>query len=402
MTQSNSSAHRLVSLDILRGLALLGILMMNIIAFAYPHAIYSNPFAMGPLSASELAQWVVSDIFFAEKFYTLFSVLFGAGIVLMAEQYADKTLARRLHYRRMFWLLLIGLLHGFVLWWGDILVTYALAGMLVYRCRNWSIRRLFTVSLLLQVLMMLVFILFYWGWDFMSAEEQQLTRDSFWPTQAQLAEEIAAYSGAWWERSIVLVGATFEFLSEFLPVLLLRICGLMMAGMALYKSGILLARRSISFYRTQALVGVIVGTLICSVSSWLIIHNGYELPQAVSVYRLPNYWGALITAWGYLCLIMWLVKYRDDNSRVARLTNRLAAVGRLALSNYLLQTLICTFIFYGWGLGLFAEFNRLELVVIVFGIWMIQLLLSEWWLRHFSKGPMESLWRALYNTNPAR
>ena len=112
MSQQISPANRIISLDALRGVALLGILMMNIIAFAYPRALYDNPFALGPLSPVNEWQWFLAEVFFAEKFYALFAALFGAGIAMMAERQPDPINAKQVHYRRMFWLLLIGLLHA--------------------------------------------------------------------------------------------------------------------------------------------------------------------------------------------------------------------------------------------------------------------------------------------------
>ena len=192
MSQQISPATRLISLDALRGVALLGILMMNIIAFAYPRALYDNPFALGPLSAVNEWQWFLAEVFFAEKFYALFAALFGAGIAMMAERQPDPINAKQVHYRRMFWLLLIGLLHAYGLWWGDILVTYAIGGMLIFKCRNWSVKKLLGFGFFLQSILMLLLLLVYYSWGGMSDAEQLEVIHSISPPLAKLQQEIAA------------------------------------------------------------------------------------------------------------------------------------------------------------------------------------------------------------------
>ncbi|NVK54514.1 MAG: DUF418 domain-containing protein [Alteromonadaceae bacterium] len=386
---------RYKSLDALRGFALLGILMMNIIGFAYPEAVYGNPFVMGALDTANTIQWMLSDIFFAEKFYTLFAGLFGAGIVLMAQQHADELNAKKRHRRRMFWLFWMGMLHAYALWWGDILVTYAIAGILIYPCRNWTIKRLCVWSVVLQAIFMLLMLALYWSWGEMSIEEQQEIANDITPSMALLQQEINAYTGSWWQQASARVTSTFDFHVNALAVIQLRMCGIMMLGIALFKSGILQGQRSVTFYKLHALFGIAVGAVICAVGTWLIHTNGYILLDAFTLYREPNYWGTLVMAWGYLCAIVWLVKTVHSAAWRLKLTGYLAAVGRLALSNYLLQSIVCTGIFYGWGLGLFAQLDRVALTGVVIAVWIFQIGLSQWWLARFAMGPAERVWRNL-------
>ena len=394
MSQQISPATRLISLDALRGVALLGILMMNIIAFAYPRALYDNPFALGPLSAVNEWQWFLVEMFFAEKFYALFAALFGAGIAMMAERQPDPINAKQVHYRRMFWLLLIGLLHAYGLWWGDILVTYAIGGMLIFKCRNWSVKKLLGFGFFLQSILMLLLLLVYYSWGGMSDAEQLEVIHSISPPLAKLQQEIAAYQGNWWQRASMRVDTTLDFHVNALIAVEFRMCGLMLVGMALFKLGILTASRSLKFYRLNGLLGVIIGTLICGAGAALIKENGVLIPEFMTVYRFPNYWGALFLAWGYVCLVMWLVKVAGNNWQGV-VVNYLAPVGQMALTNYLLQTLLCCAVFYGWGLGLFGELQRSALTLIVLSIWAVQLVISRWWLSRFNSGPMERIWRNL-------
>lgn len=388
------STNRFISLDALRGVALLGILMMNIIAFAYPRVVYDNPFALGPLSAVNEWQWFLVDVFFAEKFYALFAVLFGAGIAMMAKRQADPGMAKRLHYRRMFWLLLIGLLHAYGLWWGDILVTYAIGGMLIYTCRNWSVRRLIGIGLFLQSILILLLLLLYFSWGGMSSSEQQEILQSVSPPMATLQQEIAAYQGGWWQRAVTRVDTAVDFQVNGMVVVEFRMCGLMLIGMALFKLGVLTASRTVKFYALNSICGILIGTIICGVGAVLLKNNAVILPEFITLYRLPNYVGALFSAWGYLCVVMWLVKVASNNWQ-AMIIDRLALVGRLALTNYLMQSLICCAIFYGWGLGYFGELQRVSLTLIVIAILGFQLSFSRWWLNRFDMGPAEWLWRNL-------
>ena len=127
---------RIDSIDVLRGFALLGILLMNVQSFAMPQAAYFNPTAYGDLEGANLDVWVAVRMLADQKFMTIFSMLFGAGIVLMAGRAEARGDGRRVHYRRMGWLLVIGLLHAHLLWAGDILFLYAVCGMLVYPLRH--------------------------------------------------------------------------------------------------------------------------------------------------------------------------------------------------------------------------------------------------------------------------
>lgn len=387
---------RYISLDTLRGFALLGILMMNAIAFAYPEIVYSNPFAMGSLSSADLWQWVLTDLFFAEKFYALFSMLFGAGIVLMANKQSDPQRAKNLHYRRMLWLLMIGLLHGYLLWWGDILVTYAIAGMLIYSCRHWRIRSLWIVAVLLQLAITCLYLLMYWGWDVMPADELAESEAVFWPSEQTLKAEINANLGSWWQQTTYRVATTIEYQTSYLIPLIVRMSGIMLIGMALYKSGVLLATRSSRFYLTHLLLFLPLGVALSACGAWAIASSEFALPTSFSLDRLWNLWGSLLTAWGYTCLFMLVVQQAKVSASgiSGRISAWLAPVGQMALTNYLMQSVLCGLIFYGWGMGLYASLSRWQVSMVVVAIWLIEISWSRWWLTRFQFGPVEWVWRS--------
>lgn len=393
---SKTENTRYISLDTLRGFALLGILMMNAIAFAYPEIVYSNPFAMGSLSSADLWQWVLTDLFFAEKFYALFSMLFGAGIVLMANKQSDPQRAKNLHYRRMLWLLMIGLIHGYLLWWGDILVTYAISGMLIYSCRHWRIRSLWIVAVLLQLAITCLYLLMYWGWDVMPVDELAESKAVFWPSEQTLRAEINANLGSWWQQTTYRVATTIEYQTSYLIPLIVRMSGIMLIGMALYKSGVLLATRSSRFYLTHLLLFLPLGVALSACGAWAIASSEFALPSSFSTDRLWNLWGSLLTAWGYTCLFMLIVQQAKVSASGigGRITAWLAPVGQMALTNYLMQSVLCGLIFYGWGMGLYASLSRWQVSMVVVAIWLIEISWSRWWLTRFQFGPVEWIWRS--------
>jgi len=393
---SKTENTRYISLDTLRGFALLGILMMNAIAFAYPEIVYSNPFAMGALSSADLWQWMLTDLFFAEKFYALFSMLFGAGIVLMANKQSDPQRAKNLHYRRMLWLLMIGLIHGYLLWWGDILVTYAISGMLIYSCRHWRIRSLWIVAVLLQLAITCLYLLMYWGWDVMPADELAESEAVFWPSEQTLKAEINANLGSWWQQTTYRVATTIEYQTSYLIPLIVRMSGIMLIGMALYKSGVLLATRSSRFYLTHLLLFLPLGVALSACGAWAIASSEFALPTSFSLDRLWNLWGSLLTAWGYTCLFMLVVQQAKVSASgiSGRISAWLAPVGQMALTNYLMQSVLCGLIFYGWGMGLYASLSRWQVSMVVVAIWLIEISWSRWWLTRFQFGPVEWIWRS--------
>ncbi len=190
-------AARVHAIYVLRGVALLGILVMNVQLFAMPHAAYSNPTAYGDLEGANLYVWLAGRMFADQKFMTIFSMLFGAGIVLMAGRAESSGDARRVHYRRMRWLLVIGLLHAHLLWPGDILFLYAVCGMLVYPLHRQPPGRLLTLGAALLAVASVYSVgtglsLPYWPEEARAA----LTADVWQPTPKMIDAELAAYRGS--------------------------------------------------------------------------------------------------------------------------------------------------------------------------------------------------------------
>ena len=388
-----SSAERIASIDTLRGFALLGILVMNINSFGMIGSAYMNPTALGPPEGLDYVVWWIAHLLAEMKFMTIFSALFGAGIVLMWQR--AKRGGRKstwLHYRRMFWLLVIGLAHAHLLWFGDILVPYALCGMVMYWLSGLRPRWLIPSGIMLIGVgsaLMLVSGLTMPNWP----EETVAKMSADWaPTAEQIEMQLAMYRGSWLEqmpyRSIqALSMETFLFLFLFFW----RIGGLMLIGMALFKLGFFSGERSHRFYGIGAIVGLIVGGTLIQFGVLQNHHNQWTMQYSFFLGSQYNYWGSLLVAFAWSCLVILACKLQWMNW----LLNALAAVGRMALSNYLLHTIICTTFFYGHGFGWYGYLSRSSLLLIVLFIWVLQLIVSPWWLKRFRFGPFEWLWRSL-------
>ena len=379
---------RLVSMDVLRGFVLLGIFVMNIQSFAMPMSAYINPTSYGDLTGANWWVWAVSHVFFDQKFMTIFSLLFGAGVMLMTGRAGDE--AWRLHRRRMGWLVLFGLLHAHLLWYGDILYTYGMCGLLAYLFLHKSPRALIvTGSIFILVGMLLPVAV----GAVMPAEEFAKVRDEVWqPTPDVTAKELSAYRGGMIDQASHRSPESLDFeLFYFILFAFWKVFGLMLVGMALLKLDVFTARRPVSFYAKFAVVNLAIGLPLVIYGMWQHFAHGWSVEYSMFLGGSFNYVGSTFMSLGYSGLFMAIVRA----GAVQALTARLAAVGRMAFSNYILQTLIATTIFYGHGFGLFGSVERTGQAAIVLAVWAVQLIASPIWLRHYQFGPLEWVWRSL-------
>lgn len=388
-----AESDRYEAIDVLRGVAVLGILVMNIQSFAMVFAAYFNPTALGPPSRTDFAVWSLSHLFFDQKFMTIFSALFGAGVVLFSERAAARGgRPAVLHYRRMLWLLVFGLMHAYLLWYGDILVLYAVCGMLVYPLRKLAPRTLLVCGVLVISVASIFAIGAGLSMPTWPPEEVALIARIFQPDAATIAAEEAAFRGGWLAQMEPRVFYTWGFHTFEMWIWgIWRAGGLMLIGMGLLKLGVVNGQRSASFYQRLALVGFGVGLPIIA---WGLSRNiAAEWRMQYSFFQGMqwNYWGSLLASLGWTGLVLWF--WRSGAAR--GLVARLGAVGRTAFSCYILETLICTTVFYGHGLGLFGGVDRVGQLVTTVLVWAVLLMLAPWWLRRFQYGPLEWLWRTL-------
>lgn len=387
------TSDRIESLDVLRGFAVLGILVMNIQAFAMPGAAYFNPTAYGDLNGLNFFTWLASYLLVDQKFMSIFSLLFGAGICLFADR-AEARSGRSvgLHYRRMFYLLVFGLIHAYLLWSGDILVAYALCGSVIFLLRNRSPRALVVSGLVVFVVASVLSIGIGMTTEFIPEKDVAEIVAAWAPDATKIEAELLAYRGGWFVQQAQRISDTLVMHTMALPTeLLWQSAGIMLMGMALYRWHILSAVRNDRFYCCLALIGFGVGLPVVAAGAWWNFAAGWNWERSMFLGSQFNYWGSLAMAFGYVGLVMVAVR----RGWFSALQMRLAAAGRMAFTNYIAQTLICTTIFYGHGFGLFGRIDRWQQAIIVIAIWVIQLWWSPLLMRRFRYGPLEWSWRAL-------
>lgn len=387
------AGERIVAIDVLRGFAVLGILLINVQSFSMVLAAYNNPAANDKLAGAGYWVWAASYLLGDQKFMTIFSILFGAGIVLMTGRAAARgARAGFLHLRRQINLLLIGMAHAYLIWYGDILVAYALCGIVLYLFRNRSPRTLLIVGMIVFSMSSGLSLMAGLSLPYWEPAQVEANRAQWAPAQEVIDEEIAHYRGGFTEQMQSRVPETVMMQSfVFFWWTLWRAGGLMLVGMALFRLGVLSAERDAAFYRRMALIGLPVGYALVGYGIYSSTVDGFSMEYTMFLGSQFNYWGSLLVSLGYIGVVMLAVQ----SGWLPSLQARLAATGRMALTNYLAQSLIATFIFYGHGLGMYERTTRPAQVLIVVAIWALQLLWSPWWLQRFRFGPFEWLWRSM-------
>ena len=384
---------RLKNLDIIRGFAVLGILLMNIQSFSMPEVAYTNPTSFGDLSGVNLWVWMFKHLFADSKFISIFSMLFGVGILLFCDNLDRKQLnGVKIHRRRMSWLLLFGLIHAYFIWDGDILVTYALCGFIVVAFRHSSSRKLWLVGSIFLAISFSIILLPQALMPYMTLEDIAELNIDWLPDQTIIEAEIARMTGPWLPRFITRAENSFFMQSiAFISFLVWRVGGLMLIGMAIYKQGVF-ERSSISsaFIKRATALFTLGSALVISGVVFNFNHQ-WSIEKSLFLGSLFNAIGSVLIALSYI--YFWVLI--EHHQWFTGLTRRLAFVGRMAFTNYLSQSLICTFLFYGWGLGLFGQVARWQQLLVVFAIWILQLSWSAWYLQRFSQGPLEWVWRRL-------
>jgi len=411
-----TSQDRVNSVDVLRGVALLGILIINIEFFALPEVILFNPSVVGGFDGLDLFTWKFSTTLFLSKMMGIFSMLFGAGLALMFERFEAKGLKLGgIYYRRILWLLIFGLIHSYLIWYGDILVTYAICGVLLFVFRRKSPRFLiifaaifFFVGILIQFGSGYQFNMLHGAaeevaqaeatgkqiepYKYQMAEAWEEMSSMFEISEDDIANEVEGYKGGYLNNLETRVPQTIMMHTQALGFLMFwRAMGLMLLGMAFLKMGILSALKSNKFYIILGAIGFVIGIPLSLYATNGMIETDFSIIHQFMIYDPIKYISFLLIVFGHISVVMLLYK----SGMFKWLRHSLSCVGRMALTNYLLASIICTTIFYGFGLGLFNNFSRFELIFFIFPVWIIQLVVSPWWLKRYKFGPAEWLWRSL-------
>lgn len=370
--------ERNVTLGFVRGVAILGILLLNISAFGLPKAAYLNPAWSGSASLSDAWTWALLDLLAQVKFLTLFALLFGAGLQLLLPR------GKRWIQSRLTLLALLGFIHGLFFWDGDILLAYALVGLVSWRMVREAhhVKSLFNTGVVLYLTGIAVLVLLgmisgtaanrSWAPDAANLQYEQ-----YWKLHGGM--EAVSNRADMLSDNLLALGAQYGW----------QLAGMMLMGAALMRSGWLKGQFSLRHYRRTGALLVAAGMAVNLPAIFAQWYLAWDYRWCAFLLQAPRELSAPLQAIGYAALA-W--GYWPQLCRF-RLVGAIACVGRMALTNYLLQTLICTTLFY--HLGLFMRFDRLQLLAFVPPIWAVNLLVSSLWLRRFRQGPVEWLWRQL-------
>lgn len=406
---------RINSLDVIRGIALLGILLMNINGMGLPFS-YSDPTVAGGSEGLNLNVWIANNMLFEGTMRGLFTLLFGAGVILLTsrlEKSGAGITTADIYYRRILWLLVFGLINVWVLLWhGDILFPYALFALFLFPFRNTSVKKLLTIGCLLIGLGIL--------WDVsdhqnhLKTQKESLEAQTLKDQGATLSEDQESSLKDWetfktkktpeevnraienmhqgyWDVLMSKVKQN-QFMQTWFPYRywIWDILSYMLLGMAFFKLRIFHGERTFVFYVMMLIIGYAVGLSINYYETQLLLDSNFD-PMATSKAGQTYQIGRIFTTIGHVGLFMLFIK----SGILGFLQKALAAVGTMALTNYLMHSVITSIIFYGFGFSMFGKLQRFELYYIVGGIWIFQLMVSPIWLKYFQYGPMEWLWRSL-------
>ncbi len=406
------------ALDTVRGLAVLGILVMNVVEFGLPLRAYTDPTAAGGSTGADLVMWLAQETLFDGRMRALFSLLFGAGMVLMADRMAAMGRggeAADLLLRRCLWLIPFGLVHRFLLQWtGDILYMYGLFGVLAVGLRNLRPR----TQIVAGLLALAAFVPIEWRKfaaadelrqdataaaelraagapvpDDTAAAEKRWLRRAEPPAANAHAAEIAAMRGGWLDVFRYRWDYHHTFQADYVYYhFVWDVLGMLLLGMGLARTGFLTGRSPSWLYAAAVAAGACAAGV-----SWALADAWADSGWSRTALEL-TFWKnvaypfcRLVHALGWAGLLILLLRRRA----LPAATNALADVGRMAFSNYVLQTLLATTFFFGWGLGMYGELSRSGLMLFVLGASVVQIVWSRWWLRRFRSGPLEWAWRSL-------
>lgn len=422
--QATPEANRIDSLDIIRGVAVLGILLMNIVGMGLPMGAYSDPTVIGGDTGLNLWAWGINEMLFEGTMRGLFSMLFGAGAILFTSRKEAQGIGLALAdswYRRTIWLFIFGMIHAYILLWPwDILYSYGLLGMFLFPVRNISPKYLLSLGLFL--ILAGTVLQFFDLKDTKDrhakskaveamiargetpSKDQQASLDGWnkkiknWTktSSKEMEEESdkirAGYFSAMKARAeeTYFAESMWHYSTNYFDVL-----SMMLIGMAFFGWRIFQAERSFLFYGVLLLVGYGVGLPVNWWETSLLLNANFDLIATGRVH-LTHELGRVFTMVGHVGLIMLFCK----SGALPLLQHAMAAVGRMALTNYIMHTVITTTVFVSFAQ--FGLWQRHQLYYLVIGIWALQIVLSPIWLKYFYFGPLEWVWRALtYLKRPA-
>lgn len=383
-----AEAERLDFLDVLRGVAVLAIFVVNIKAMAQPFAYYANASLWTgehDMTVAALQAFLVED-----KWRTVFTALFGAGLALAADRAAARGASGLgLMSRRLFLLALFGLAHLLLIWMGDILFTYALAGFVAMWFRNAGARVLLRLGVAAVVVGLAWTALFNAG-PALVPEVRAEFEPILWGSDPEaLAQERASLLGGVGDHLAMRLDSIGPYILLYFLAggHWLETVGIMLFGMWAYRIGFFSFRLPVSAYGAAALAGFALAFALDAARWTVLTGSGWDFTAyslSLPLNQMDGYFGAV----GYAALVGLAV-------RSGLAPRAFAATGRMAFTNYIACSLIGTTLFYGHGFALFGQLTNLQLMGVVAAVWALILIWSPLWLARFRFGPLEWLWRSL-------
>lgn len=387
-----STSERILAIDILRGLALFGILAANIRGFAGPAVAYFQPHLFWPSFADRLGQAFI-DTFIQGKFITIFAFLFGVGFTVQLTRAAARgSKFGWLYSKRLLVLLGFGLIHGLLIWFGDILLPYALIGFLLFFFRNRKDR---TIAVWATILYLVPLLLMTAISVVISLTEKPIPMPPP-PTTASLQREAAIFAdGTWGQIQAQRMKDVVSHNWGYLPFFGTQVLALFLLGVIAWRRGLLTpAPEQLPRYRQVMMWALPLGVLLNA--SAVAIRWIFDVPMMpptpmLAVIMAIQTIGTPMLSLGYVTAVIVLC----HSERWRKLLARFGAIGQTALSNYLLQSIIGTLLFYSYGLGLFGTMGPALLLIPTVVIYALQAMVAPWWVSRFQFGPAEWLWRSL-------
>jgi uncharacterized protein len=408
--QGDAATARITTIDAVRGFAVCGILLMNIVSMGMPGFAYIDPTYWGRPDRTDLAFWAVNYVLADGKMRALFTMLFGASMLLISERAAargDGKSPAELQYRRLFWLFAFGMIHAWFFWYGDILVSYAIAGAITYPLWRWRTRSLAVLAALLLLVQVGLNLGHYA--DLSNAQavatsveapakaraDAEKTLRAMAPDQQAAAAEFRGYRGGFVDALNARVPLATMFQTMLMWLGMPELLGFIALGMVLFRTGFFSGR-----WRTRSYAAVIVAGYLVAVPAMVPVARAVMAsdwnPVTLPLYDTIGLALRPAIALAHAAVVILLVQ----SGRAGWLGARLEAAGRMAFSNYLGTTIVTTTIFYGYGFGLFGTLSRAELYWIVLLVWVMILGWSKPWLARFDYGPLEWAWRRLARGEP--
>jgi uncharacterized protein len=385
--------ERIEVVDVLRGLAVCGILIGNMQWFSGYGMMPPAVATQAPI-ADQVTHFFV-HAFVEGKFYSIFSFLFGFGFALqIARAEARDDEKASVFKRRLLWLLVIGLLHAWLLWPGDILSIYAVMGFLLLLFRKTSDRGLIKWAAILLIVPIVTYVILFAAFVLFAPPETRSMVEGAQVERWNSAIQTVA-QGSFWQ---ILTGYNPDYLfGRYMGLIfqmrLPKILAMFLLGYYAYRRGFFqdpIANKPL--IRKVLVYGLVLGVAVNLLFAFVSKSEADLPPTALGILGVALYAiGVPALALGIAALITTLWQ----NVGWQRILGIFAPVGRMALTNYLLQTVICVLLFYGYGFGLFGRFGALISTLIALGIFAFQIVLSAFWLHHFNYGPMEWVWRCL-------